>query len=662
MANTIKVKRSAVQGAAPTVNQLELGEIAINTYDGKMFIKKNVVGTESVIEVGAGATSYTDEDAQNAVAAAIAAGTHTGITIGYDDPNNSLSFTNTDLGSSAVSTHVGLSDPHTQYQLEANTLSDVAAVTGDIHGVVSRSASTISFNDGTRTFTIAPVSGSWTFYNKGTLYTVSSTLNLTIANTSGARFISINPATLTLVEGGAVPDFVNDVIVAYIYWNATSAKCIILGDERHGSNRDITWHSNQHLNVGTVWRSGGGLGYTLNSQTTVTLDVGTPLAIADEDLLHTITHSATPSADYQQILTTAASLEVLHLSGTSYTSTTASTTPWVSGTNRLRYNQITGGSGSLVEAATNGSYITYWLLATNDTRSPVKLVMGRAEHASLDNAYAEDFTEYGLSFAEQVFMYQIVLQTDAAFTNASNAVIAGVRKIMSKVSSGSSNTVSAADHNSLTNRDGADSHPIGAITNLQTSLDNLVCNLGYTAATRLLTSSTGTDVTLPLFTSTAAGLTPLSGGGTTTYLRADGSWATPNPGGTLTSAQNALAADVQLAVTNTWYTGPTLTLGAGTWLVNVHLTQQRNSNTAETLYARISTGTVHYASTAYYHVAFSGAHSNLKMTAIITLAASTTINAQMATSAGATTSLLKAALATNGVGNNASIMTALKIA
>ncbi len=55
-------------------------------------------------------------------------------------------------------------------------------------------------------------------------------------------------------------------------------------------------------------------------------------------------------------------------------------------------------------------------------------------------------------------------------------------------------------------------------------------DLGYTASTRVLTSNTGTDVTLPLFTTADPGLTPLSGGGTTNFLRADGSWAAP-PGG-----------------------------------------------------------------------------------------------------------------------------------
>ena len=55
MANTIKLRRSATSGATPTTTQLALGEVAINTYDGKVFIKKDD-GTESIVEVGASGT------------------------------------------------------------------------------------------------------------------------------------------------------------------------------------------------------------------------------------------------------------------------------------------------------------------------------------------------------------------------------------------------------------------------------------------------------------------------------------------------------------------------------------------------------------------------------------------------------------------------------
>ena len=61
MAQTIKLKRSATAGAAPTTSQLELGEVAINTYDGKMYIKKSVGGTESIVEIsGGGGASAAD--------------------------------------------------------------------------------------------------------------------------------------------------------------------------------------------------------------------------------------------------------------------------------------------------------------------------------------------------------------------------------------------------------------------------------------------------------------------------------------------------------------------------------------------------------------------------------------------------------------------------
>lgn len=56
-------------------------------------------------------------------------------------------------------------------------------------------------------------------------------------------------------------------------------------------------------------------------------------------------------------------------------------------------------------------------------------------------------------------------------------------------------------------------------------------NLSYTAATRIIASDTGTDATLPLVTTGDAGLAPASGGGTTNFLRADGTWAAPSGGG-----------------------------------------------------------------------------------------------------------------------------------
>ena len=76
---TIKVKRSAVPGKVPILTDLALGELGINTYDGKMYIQKDNGATQTIIEVGAHLTqgfmsiaSY-DSNADGKVDAAVQA-------------------------------------------------------------------------------------------------------------------------------------------------------------------------------------------------------------------------------------------------------------------------------------------------------------------------------------------------------------------------------------------------------------------------------------------------------------------------------------------------------------------------------------------------------------------------------------------------------------
>lgn len=58
MANTIKIRRSAVPGKVPLVGDLQLGELALNTHDGKLYAKRNQDGTESIVELSAGGSNY----------------------------------------------------------------------------------------------------------------------------------------------------------------------------------------------------------------------------------------------------------------------------------------------------------------------------------------------------------------------------------------------------------------------------------------------------------------------------------------------------------------------------------------------------------------------------------------------------------------------------
>jgi hypothetical protein len=50
-ANVVKLKRSSVAGKIPQTTDLTLGEIALNTYDGRIYLKKSVSSVESIVTI-----------------------------------------------------------------------------------------------------------------------------------------------------------------------------------------------------------------------------------------------------------------------------------------------------------------------------------------------------------------------------------------------------------------------------------------------------------------------------------------------------------------------------------------------------------------------------------------------------------------------------------
>jgi hypothetical protein len=124
-----------------------------------------------------------------------------------------------------------------------------------------------------------------------------------------------------------------------------------------------------------------------------------------------------------------------------------------------------------------------------------------------------------------------------------------------------------------------------------------------------------------------------------------------------------LQADVPMSSSNNVFVNVTgLSLTSGTWLVNSSLLHSRVAATAETIYARISGSSTIYASTMGTRPATASYGLNLSMTTIIPLTTSTTITLQAATSVGATTSLIKRELMANPQGNNATQITAIRVA
>ena len=124
MAQVIKLKRTAVQGKVPTTSNLELGELALNTYDGRIFFQKDS-GVPSIQEIlttnSSNAGSFNLQGAISASSLSISGDTTIGgnltlggnITIG-DSDTDSVSFSS-DISSSF------LPDTNLEFDLGSDT-------------------------------------------------------------------------------------------------------------------------------------------------------------------------------------------------------------------------------------------------------------------------------------------------------------------------------------------------------------------------------------------------------------------------------------------------------------------------------------------------------------------------------------------------------------
>jgi hypothetical protein len=398
----------------------------------------------------------------------------------------------------------------------------IGAITKDMIGFPDRTSSSLSFNQSTRTITLAPVSGSFTIYNNGVEIIVSSTKTLVINDVSGGRYVKYNTTTNQLEEIGEIPSFASDILVAYVYWDANADKALVFGDERHGSARDTEWHKHQHLNVGAIWRSGGTASYSVNDAANMVIGFTSPIRLIDEDITHTISHSASPVSNYEQILEGTAYLPIHYKNGPSYVMVDPTAYPWLAPTTGgcVKYNPLTNGTGSLVDSVGN-KYVVYWIILTNDIKYPVKAFVGHLQHATLDEAYAEAFDASGFNMPEVAVMYQVVLATSSATANTFKAVIAAVRRAVSNANYQTS--VLPSDHSNLSGRSNADQHSIYSITGLQTELDSKLPSASYTASDVLTKIKTVDGAASGLDADTLDGMQPSTSNTATTVVQRDAS-------------------------------------------------------------------------------------------------------------------------------------------
>ena len=217
MTQTVQLKRSATAGAIPSTSDLELGELAINTYDGKAYIKKSVGGTQSVVEIGADVSSDMASMTHYLYEASANQTTFTG----SDANSESLSYT---AGSIAVFLNGVFLDPddYTATNGSSIVLDDGAKASDYLEIVAWKTTTTSGLFTGLTTYEFTATANQTALTgsdeNSATLsYTPGKVLvflnGVLMDNRSGKDYAETNTSTITFNSGLQVNDTV--IIKAY---------------------------------------------------------------------------------------------------------------------------------------------------------------------------------------------------------------------------------------------------------------------------------------------------------------------------------------------------------------------------------------------------------------------------------------------------------------
>ena len=324
-------------------------------------------------------------------------------------------------------------------------------------GHEDKTQSVISFNEGSRQFSISPLSGSYKVWCKGRRYTKTSTETVTIPDTSGLYYIYFNSSG-TLAYKTTYFDWENDTPTAYIYWNDADNKAYFFADERHGVTLDWATHEYLHRTRGAAIASGFGYNGAIfngngssNTHAVISIADGT---FFDEDLQVDITHSASPTANtWQQRLQNNAYIPIFYHLNSHWVKDTATQFPLKQGASLARYNLNTAGVWSTVDLGNTKFGIT-WIIATNNLNEPIIGILGQEEYNTLGKAQEAVWENLNLdSFPIFEFrpLYKLIYQTSTSYTNTPKTAFADIldlRRIQS--SDQGIPTTPVSDHGSMT--------------------------------------------------------------------------------------------------------------------------------------------------------------------------------------------------------------------
>lgn len=391
----------------------------------------------------------------------VVAGTGISVAEGTGGNENKLVITNTIDTLAEVSNTP--TDPFASItgQTVIDEIGAIFTVEHEPTGISDISESTISFDNGTRTFTITPVGANFNYYIAGKKYTKTVAQTVVIDDTEGMHYIYFDGDTLTSSMVGNEVVLSTYAYVANVYWDATNNLALVFGDERHGLIMDNKTHSYLHKTRGTGLESGGALGDILVDQSGDTDShaqfSNAATVIWDEDLKHSLTarNSTDTIGIYYRSGADASNIWRLN-EATAYGVLTT-------GTGRAAYNQNNAGTWQLTEVS-DSNFVLAHVFAFNDTTRRFGVIMGQDTYTTVANARAGAITEInsiilsGLPSQEFKFLGTVIYQTANAYTNAvksrirsTDGVSVPYVDLRSQIFPGTGSPATVTDHTGLSN-------------------------------------------------------------------------------------------------------------------------------------------------------------------------------------------------------------------
>ncbi len=286
---------------------------------------------------------------------------------------------------------------------------------------------TPSFSDSTpdRTFTLTPTAASFDFWQANVKYTKVGAQSIQIPNEVGLFVFYYDGGTLAYIKNPT--DAQKDVairiyaIVAYVYWDGTAHN--YLAYEAHGFNMSGDTHSNIHFTQGAQWVTGlelNTLDVDGNGNDATAAQFGVGLGITtDEDLINMSSAIAGTTG-----------LPIFYLDGATPTMKRVTVAGYsvYKGTNRLYFNEYSGGSWSLTEVGLNNDLMLCHVFGSNDKAQPIVAIMGQAEYANKRQARAGAEVEISTILTEfpqeeMVPLATVIFQTNSSWGNAVSAKV-----------------------------------------------------------------------------------------------------------------------------------------------------------------------------------------------------------------------------------------------